>query len=155
MRFENDLLSFELPASWEVEEDGEGNIRCWAPDDPDVWLQVELGGVRKPGGEGIEAASFLSDCYASEISAGTASLTKLDPRTAVVRRSIALEHGGQPYVVSYCHLGHNPAPDNLQMTQFGLAYPAQRGSLPNHAELVAFADRAARTAILKPWLSEE
>ncbi len=150
MRFENDLLSFELPNGWETEEDDSRNIICMNPDDPEVWLQVELGGVEKPGGE-IEASSFLKDCYATEISAGEAVLAELNPRSAIIRRRITTTHNGKSYVVSYCHLGHNPAQDNLQMAQFGLAYPAERGSSQALLDLVEFADHSASGAAFKSW----
>lgn len=150
MRFDNDLISFDVPCGWDVEEDDSGNLLCFSPDDPSVWIQVELGGVRKPGSV-ISASSFLDECYSAEISGGDAILRNLDSETAFVTRSLSVQHGDTPYIVFYVHLAHNQSIDNVQMAQFGLACPEDRSATEEIANLRSLFDEIPRSTAFQPW----
>ena len=150
MQFDNGLVRFGLPEGWEAEHDDEGNILASHPGDPDVWLQVELGGVRKPG-ETIEAASFLRGCYAIEIESQGATLVAIDDRTALVTRTIDVDHAGVSYCIRYYHFARNQSWDNVQLAQFGLVFPADRRESPSIVALAGSIEAAVRGATFLRW----
>ena len=153
MDFHNDLISFALPHGWESSEDDDGNILCYDPYDLTIWLQVELMGVEKPG-EQLSARSFLAECYTEEIKDGTARSEEIDPQTTLVTRMIAVEHEGIPYAISYFHVAHNPDEDDIQLAQFGFAFPENLARTERTVALEKFFGNVARTAVFYPWASD-